>query len=232
MSKLRSIELRLPGAEAAAAFLTNHWGMATAEREGDTWRLRGAGDDIYLLALTEAAESSVQSVTFTASEADIDRIEVQAAGAGAPVERIDVSDEPGEGRGIQVTAPDGERFRFLSGVQKRERLADRPDMPNRLTHVVFNARDAEASGDFVERALGFRVSGHAVTLGLRLYQRVGAEPVRQPIRHPGFRPALLSGRHLRGAGRPRHCADLGLAGPLSDRRIEHSGGFGGSRHAA
>lgn len=158
MSRLRSIELHLPRAEAAAAFLTDHWGMAAAEREGDTWRLRGAGDDVYLLALTEAAEPSVQSVTFTASEAEIDRIEIQAAGAGAPVERIDVSDEPGGGRGIRVTAPDGEHFRFLSGVQGREPLADRPDMPNRLTHVVFNARDAEASGDFVERVLGFRVS--------------------------------------------------------------------------
>lgn len=158
MSRLRSIELELPGAEAAADFLSEHWGMAPAERDGRTWRLRGAGTDAYLLALTEAVEPTVQSVTFTASEADVDRIERSAAAAGAPVERIDVCAEPGGGQGVMVTTPDGERFRFLSHVEERERLEGRPDMPNRLTHVVFNARDAEASGDFVERALGFRVS--------------------------------------------------------------------------
>lgn len=158
MTRLRSIELELPGAEAAARFLTDHWGMAPAQRIGDTWCLRGAGDDAYLLALTEAAEPSVQSVTFAASEADVDRIETSAMAEGAPVERLDLTGEPGAGRGILVTAPDGERFRFLFGVDRNERLLGCPDMPNRLTHVVFNARDAEASGNFVEKALGFRVS--------------------------------------------------------------------------
>lgn len=158
MTRLRSIELELPGAEAAARFLTDHWGMAPAKRRGDTWRLRGAGDDAYLLALTEAREPSVQSVTFSASEAEVDRIETSATALGAPVERVDASGEPGGGRGVLVTAPDGERFRFLSGVERNGRLEGCPDMPNRLTHVVFNARDAEASADFVEKALGFRVS--------------------------------------------------------------------------
>jgi catechol 2,3-dioxygenase-like lactoylglutathione lyase family enzyme len=31
-------------------------------------------------------------------------------------------------------------------------------MPVKLTHVVFNSADAEASGDIVEEVLGFRVS--------------------------------------------------------------------------
>lgn len=158
MTRLRSIELALPGAEAAARFLTDHWGMAPATLEADTWRLRGAGDDAYLLALTEADAPTVQSVTFIASEAEIDRVEASARAEGAPVERVDATGEAGSGRGIVVTAPDGERFRFLSGVQSNVRLEGCPDMPNRLTHVVFNARDAESSGDFVERVLGFRVS--------------------------------------------------------------------------
>jgi 2,3-dihydroxy-p-cumate/2,3-dihydroxybenzoate 3,4-dioxygenase len=158
VTRLRSIELELPGADAASRFLTDHWGMAAAVQDGATWRLRGAGDDAYLLALTESVAPAVRTVTFTAPVSDIDRIEALATAAGAPVERIDVCSEPGGGRGIRVVAPDGECFRFLSDVATNEPLEGRPDMPTRLTHVVFNARDAEVSADFAERALGFRVS--------------------------------------------------------------------------
>lgn len=157
MTTLRSIELHLPDAANAAAFLSEHWGMAAPDRQGATWFLRGAGEDAYLLALTEASSPSVQSVTFTASEADIARIRTSAADAQAPVSAVTLDLAAGGGEGIAVTAPDGEVFRFVSGSAIRPRVENR-DMPNRLTHVVFNAVDAEASANFVERALGFRVS--------------------------------------------------------------------------
>lgn len=157
MTTLRSIELQLPDAADAAAFLSQHWGMAAPDRQGATWFLRGAGDDAYLLALTEASAPCVQSVTFTASEDDVARIKRSADDAGAPVDTVVIDAAAGGGTGISVTAPDGEVFRFVTGAAVQSRLENR-DMPNRLTHVVFNAVDAEASADFVERALSFRVS--------------------------------------------------------------------------
>lgn len=158
MMKLRSIELTLPDAGEAAAFLGGQWGMAEGERIGDTWYLRGSGPEAYLVALTEAAGRSVQTVTFTGTAAAVAALAKRARAHGAVVEPVSAVDEPGGGEGVVVTGPDGERFRFLSGVTWLEPLTGQADMPRRLTHVVLNATDAEASGDFVEQALDFRVS--------------------------------------------------------------------------
>ena len=155
--KLRSLELNVTDAADAAAFLAGHWGLAHAEQRGETWYLRGSGSDAYVLALSEVEAPSAASVTFFGTAEEVDGIERSARAAGAEVARISAEAEPGGGEGIVVTGPEGEVFRFLHSVATVAPLTD-PDMPVRLTHVVFNAVDAEASGRFVERALGFRVS--------------------------------------------------------------------------
>jgi catechol 2,3-dioxygenase-like lactoylglutathione lyase family enzyme len=158
MMKLRSIEMTLPGAAEAAAFLGGQWGMPRGELVGDTWYLRGSGPEAYLVALKESSGRSVQTVTFIGEAVAVAALADRARRQGAPVELVSVVNEPGGGEGVIVTGPDGERFRFLSGVGPVEPLPAQRDMPRRLTHVVLNATDAEASGDFVEQALGFKVS--------------------------------------------------------------------------
>jgi catechol 2,3-dioxygenase-like lactoylglutathione lyase family enzyme len=79
---------------------------------------------------------------------------VTAAGlAAAPV----LSDDPGGGHGIIVELAEGELLRFLVDTQDVAPIEGR-DLPVKLTHVVFNSADAEATGLLAERALGFRVS--------------------------------------------------------------------------
>ena len=58
--KLRSIELVLPRAAEASAFMTDIWGMAPAEVRGDTHYLRGSGSYPYLVALAEGADEYVR----------------------------------------------------------------------------------------------------------------------------------------------------------------------------
>lgn len=156
--KLRSIEMTLPGAAGAAAFLGGQWGMPAAEQIGDTWYLRGSGPEAYLVALTESDTRSVRTVTFTGDAVAVATLADRARKQGASVELTSATNEPGGGEGVIVTGPDGERFRFLSNAGSLAPLPDQRDMPRRLTHVVLNAIDAEASGDFTEQALGFRVS--------------------------------------------------------------------------
>lgn len=154
--QLRSIELRLPDASGAALFLTDIWGLANAGTRASTHYLRGSGDLAYLVALEEAAEPSVRSVTFACDEARLTEIAGLAASRGLPARPVE-SDDPGGGHGLLVELPEGEILRFLAGTQGAEPIDNR-DMPVKLTHCVFNAADAEATANVAQDVLGFRVS--------------------------------------------------------------------------
>ena len=154
--KLRSIELVLPRAAEAAAFLGDIWGMAPAGIEGGTHYLRGSGTDAYLVALEEGAEEYVRTTTFTASPDELDALRRRVASSGLRSTPT-VSSDPGGGEGLIVELPEGELFRFLAGASEADPLDGR-DLPVQLTHVVLNSADAEASARIAEQALGFRVS--------------------------------------------------------------------------
>lgn len=155
--RLRSIELNLPGAAEAADFLTNIWGLAQAETGPDGTRyLRGSGAFPYVVALTEADGPSIRCTSFVADEAVVAGIAARARAAGWPVDDT-VSADPGGGAGILVQLPEGEVFRFLHGAHHVAPIEGR-DLPVKLTHVVMNATDAEATASAAEKVLGFRVS--------------------------------------------------------------------------
>jgi catechol 2,3-dioxygenase-like lactoylglutathione lyase family enzyme len=159
--KLRSIEMSLPDPAGAAAFMVDIWGLVEAERRGETVYLRGSGSYPYLVAF-EAGEEFVRTVTFTGSDDELAGITARARAKGWPLRQV-VSADPGAGAGIEVELPEGEVLRFLSGTTEVAPIEGyakktRRVMPVKLTHVVFNAADAEACGDAVEDVLGFAVS--------------------------------------------------------------------------
>ncbi|MDF0544433.1 VOC family protein [Sphingobium sp. H39-3-25] len=154
--RLRSIELTLPGAAEAAAFLTDIWGMAPADVAGSTHYLRGSGSFPYLVALEDGTESYVRSTTFVCSAERLEQLERSVTKAGLVASPV-VSSDPGGGHGIIVELAEGELLRFLVDAQEVAPIQGK-DLPVKLTHVVFNSGDAEATGHLVEDALGFRVS--------------------------------------------------------------------------
>ncbi|WP_311268393.1 VOC family protein [Sphingobium sp. WCS2017Hpa-17] len=154
--KLRSIELALPGAAAAAAFLTDIWGMAPADVVGDIHYLRGSGSFPYLIALEESAQPYVRSTTFVCTADRLEQLKRSVIEAGLPAAPVK-SDDLGGGHGIIVELAEGELLRFLVDAAEVAPI-EGADLPVKLTHVVFNSADAEATGHLVEDALGFRVS--------------------------------------------------------------------------
>ncbi|TDW63412.1 catechol-2,3-dioxygenase [Novosphingobium sp. PhB55] len=154
--KLRSIELALPDPAAAAAFMTEIWGMAAAEAEGDTQYLRGSGPFPYLVAFEKSEDEFVRSTTFVCTAEELEALKARVAAAGWTASPT-TSDDLGGGQGVLVELPEGTILRFLVDAAEVEPIAGR-DLPVKLTHVVFNAADAEACGDAVEDVLGFRVS--------------------------------------------------------------------------
>jgi catechol 2,3-dioxygenase-like lactoylglutathione lyase family enzyme len=162
MMNLRSIELALPGAAQAHRWMIDVWGCADGGRIGDTFYLRGSGTHPYLLSLSENADRFVRSTTFVCSPERLHALAAAATARGLNAAPC-VSSDPGGGQGVVVELAEGELLRFLTGASEVESLTghDKPSrrvMPVKLTHVVFNAADAEASADLVEAVLGFRVS--------------------------------------------------------------------------
>jgi catechol 2,3-dioxygenase-like lactoylglutathione lyase family enzyme len=159
--KLRSIELSLPDPAAAAAFMVDIWGLVPAEVRGTTHYLRGSGPYPYLVAF-ETGDEFVRSTTFVCDSGELAGIKTRVAARGLAARPV-VSNDPGGGHGIEVELPEGELLRFLVDTTEVAPIdghsrASRRVMPVKLTHVVFNAADAEASGHAVEELLGFCVS--------------------------------------------------------------------------
>ena len=154
--KLRSVELVLPNAHAAAAFMMDIWGLASAGVQGSTHYLRGGGTFPYLLSFDEGAESFVRTTTFVCSRQELSALAERVAASGL-ASTVTSSTDPGGGAGLIVQLPEGELFRFLADASDAAPLSGR-DLPVQLTHVVVNSADAEVSAQVAERVLGFRVS--------------------------------------------------------------------------
>ncbi|MBC2668826.1 VOC family protein [Novosphingobium piscinae] len=159
--KLRSIELSLPDPAAAAAFMVDIWGLVSAEVRGSTHYLRGSGVFPYLVSF-QPGDEFVRSTTFVCEGDELAGLKTRVAAQGWPARPV-VSQDPGGGHGIEVELPEGELLRFLEETSNTAPIAgyskaSKRVMPVKLTHVVFNSADAEASGHAVEEVLGFRVS--------------------------------------------------------------------------
>ncbi len=152
---LRSIELVVPNPQEASRFLTDIWGLASAETRGESLYLRGSGSFPYLVAL-HRGDDSVRSVTWVCSKDELAGLRKRVSDSGLPATQTQ-SDDPGGGEGILVELPEGEIFRFLAGAMDALPIDGR-DLPVKLTHVVCNSTDAEASANIAEKALGFKVS--------------------------------------------------------------------------
>ncbi len=160
--KLRSIELALPDSTSAASWMVEIWGLSHAQTIGKTHYLRGTGSDPYLVAFRESEKEFVQSTTFVGSQEELIELKNKVTASGWPC-RPELSADPGGGSGFLVELPEGIIFRFLTGAKDVLPLpnatkASKRVSPVRLTHVVFNAIDAELMADAVVETMGFQVS--------------------------------------------------------------------------
>lgn len=160
--KLRSIELALPDPAGAAAFMVDIWGLAPADVRGDTYYLRGTGTFPYLMAFEKSDEEFVRSTTFVCSDEELAAIAGRVSDKGWAAKPV-TSADPGDGTGLLVELPEGTILRFLAGTTEVAPIegfakASKRVSPVKLTHVVFNAADAEMMGHAVEDVLDFRVS--------------------------------------------------------------------------
>lgn len=160
--KLRSIEIALPDPAGAAAFMVDIWGLTAADQRGDTHYLRGTGPFPYLVAFEKSDDEWVRSTTFVCTPEELTELKARITAKGWAAKPT-TSADPGDGHGILVELPEGTILRFLTQTSEVAPIAgftkaSKRVSPVKLTHVVFNAADAELLGHAVEDVLSFTVS--------------------------------------------------------------------------
>ena len=109
--------LRAPDLDAAEAFLTD-FGLIRAERTKSALYMRGTGPARHI-HVTELGEPKVVGIAFHAADGD-DLGKLARLPGASPVESVD---EPGGGRRVRLTDPNGYRVEVLHGV------APLPELP-------------------------------------------------------------------------------------------------------
>jgi 2,3-dihydroxy-p-cumate/2,3-dihydroxybenzoate 3,4-dioxygenase len=159
--RLRSVELMVPQAAAAAQFLEEVWGLfpagAAGAKSGGTRFFRGTGDHPYILSITDAKAPGVAAVTLAGAPDEIMQAKARASRAGARTRTVAELDAPGGGEGFIVQGPEGQVYRLIAETARPAPLQDR-DKPIQVTHAVINALSREESERFAVEVLGFQVS--------------------------------------------------------------------------
>jgi catechol 2,3-dioxygenase-like lactoylglutathione lyase family enzyme len=155
--RLRSVELQVPQAAAAADFLENLWGLYSAGQSGNTRFFRGTGDHPYILSITEAAAPAVTAITFSGTAEEVELAQARARHENALLHSVVAFDVPGGGGGFEAQGPEGQVYRLVAEAGRPARLQDR-DKPVQITHAVLNTVDVEKAERFAVDVLGFAVS--------------------------------------------------------------------------
>jgi len=159
--RLRSVELRVPQAAAAAQFLEEVWGLfpvgAAGAKSGGTRFFRGTGDHPYILSITDAKAPGVAAITLAGAPDEIMQAKARASRANARARPVAEFDAPGGGEGFIVQGPEGQIYQLIAETARPAPLQDR-DKPIQVTHAVVNAVSREESERFAVEVLGFKVS--------------------------------------------------------------------------
>jgi catechol 2,3-dioxygenase-like lactoylglutathione lyase family enzyme len=163
ITHLRHVDLAVPDADTQLAFYTGVWGLTPVGTDGDVTYLAAVGSpEQYAVRIRRAAEKRVDLVAFGAADrAAVDSLAERLGrdGVGLITEPASLQ-TPGGGYGFRFFDVDGRTVEVSCDVAVRphRRVEVGESVPVRLSHVVLNSPDPEATVAFYERHLRFRLS--------------------------------------------------------------------------
>jgi 2,3-dihydroxy-p-cumate/2,3-dihydroxybenzoate 3,4-dioxygenase len=155
--RLRSVELQITRAAAAAEFLEHPWNLVPAGQSGATRFFRGTGDHPYILSISEAAAPAIVAITFAGTPDEVERAQSRARKENIQLNSVAAFDVPGGGAGFEARGPEGQVYRMITETARPARLEGR-DRPIQITHTVLNTVDVAQAEKFALGVLGFLVS--------------------------------------------------------------------------
>lgn len=180
ITHLRHVDLAVPDFKAQLAFYKELWGLKEEERDSGLSFLAAEGSpENYVVRLRESREKRVDLISFGAqNSADVDALAIKLATDGVKlINEPDKLQTPGGGYGFRFFDCDGRTIEVSSDVESRQHrvIEERETVPVRLSHVVVNSRNPEATRDFYEKHLSFALTdvlSHPTNGDLMWFMRV------------------------------------------------------------
>jgi len=195
ISHLRHVDLAVPDYDRQLRFYQETWGLTrVADDSGIAFLAAEGSPEQYVVRLRKSAQKRLDLVAFGAPDAaSVDALAGQLDRSGTRlVTEPGTLDTPGGGYGFRFFDLDGRTVEVSSDVAPRvhRKVEERESIPVRLSHVVLNSPNPEATRDFYLRALGLRLSDTLVSphLGDLMYF------LRCSPRHHSF--AIARGPHV------------------------------------
>jgi catechol 2,3-dioxygenase-like lactoylglutathione lyase family enzyme len=163
ITHLRHVDLAVPDHATQLDFYTGTWGLKAEQSEpGLTFLAAEGSPEQYVVRLRKAAEKRIDLIAFgAATSADVDTLAGRLAADGVPlVTEPGTLQTPGGGYGFRSFDNEGRTVEISADVAVRTHRAieEGESIPVRLSHVVINSADPEATRAFYEKHLAFALS--------------------------------------------------------------------------
>lgn len=159
ITHFRHIAVRTPGAEIAAEFYEQVWGLVPVATDDGASFLRTRATEHHQLEIHPGGERRLDHLAFAVPDEDeLVRAHDELTAAGLEVlGEPALLNRPGGGTGFRFVDPDRRVIELSAGVATHEPLPG-PDRPLKISHVVLNTPDIDRVHDVYTDVLGFRVS--------------------------------------------------------------------------
>ncbi|HEU5266253.1 MAG TPA: VOC family protein [Jatrophihabitans sp.] len=163
ITHLRHVDLAVPDHDKQLDFYTNTWGLTAEQSEAGLTFLAAEGSpEQYVVRLRGSADKRIDLIAFgAANAANVDTLAGNLARDGVQLitEPGDLQ-TPGGGYGFRFFDNEGRTIEISADVAVRAHRPVEPGepIPVRLSHVVINSADPDATRAFYEKHLAFALS--------------------------------------------------------------------------
>jgi catechol 2,3-dioxygenase-like lactoylglutathione lyase family enzyme len=163
ITHLRHVDLAVPDYTRQLDFLTGVWGLTAEHSDAGLAFLAAEGSpEPYVVRLREARDKRVDLIAFGAARpADVDALADRLAADGVRlISQPGQVRTPGGGYGFRFFDNEGRSIEVTAdvGIRQHRKIEPGESVPVRLSHVVINSADPDATRAFYERHLGFALS--------------------------------------------------------------------------
>jgi catechol 2,3-dioxygenase-like lactoylglutathione lyase family enzyme len=163
ITHLRHVDLAVPDYARQLEFFTRTWGLTAAHGEAGLAFLAAEGSpEQYIVRLREAPGKRVDLIAFGApTAADVDALAGRLAASGVRlISEPGALATPGGGYGFRFFDNEGRTIEVSADVaiRRHRKVEEGESIPVRLSHVVINSADPDATRAFYERHLGFALT--------------------------------------------------------------------------